>query len=204
MIPALTVASQQSFNRDLDRCDLVETHRIGGPATATVSSGSGDKSLLVALNGWQFHRAPECHRSRRFSAVEDGQSVRDWLFAHRKDALAMTALRTVVLAEGPSIHLNRMRDEDVIQQVAGLLRIGRWHICVPVIRVYPVTTSGAPEVMSVPRRGPAPSPPAPAYDSPDPDSLAGNADQGAIAAVLLQAAINGNSVCEECTRRAGR
>jgi hypothetical protein len=129
-------------------------------------------------------------------------SAKYWLQTQQKDPFAMTTMRRVLLEAGFSLPLNRMRAEDVIAQVAHLLNRGTWHICEPVMRVYPVQASQEPAFAPVPRRVPRPSQPPAATEAPENSTLAGNADQNAIAAVLKQAAEDGVPFCEECAKMA--
>jgi hypothetical protein len=115
----------------------------------------------------------------------------------------MTAMRNVLRFEGPSIPMNRLRDEDVIEQVAHLVKSGLWHVCKPVMRVYNVLLAEEPAVMPVPRRGASPPPP-PVSDVPEPASLPANADQAATAAAMTLASKLGIPFCEECFKKALR
>jgi hypothetical protein len=203
MISRLTMACQQSFNRDLERGNLSDNQQIGDSSSGSISNVADDNPLVRLLGGWQLHRASECRLGRRLEGLENGLSASHWLQTYRKNDFAMDAMRRVLLQEGLSLQLSRLRDEDVIEQVAHILKGGRWHVCEPVMQVYKVIAAEEPAVMPVPRRGPAPSEPPPAVrDVPDADTLAGNADQNAIAGVLNNASDLGFPFCEECLRRA--
>jgi hypothetical protein len=115
----------------------------------------------------------------------------------------MTAMRNVLRFEGPSVPMNRLRDEDVIEQVAHLVKSGLWHVCQPVVRVYNVSIAEEPAVMPVPRRGASPPPP-PFSDVSEPATLPANADQAAIAAAMTMASKLGIPFCEECFKKALR
>jgi hypothetical protein len=162
-------------------------------------------SLVVNLGGWQLHRASNCRSTRTLEALEQGSAARYWLQEYRKDPFAMTAMRNVLRVEGPSVPMNRLRDEDVIEHVAHLLKGGLWHICEPVMRVYSVLLAQEPAIMPVPRWGSAaPSSPPLVSDIPDPVSLPANADQAAIAAAMTLASKAGIPFCEECFKSAVR
>jgi hypothetical protein len=163
--------------------------------------GEGSTSYLKQMGDWQLHRAAEC-RGQRLPGLEIGSWARYWLQS-LKDPFAIETMRAVLLKEGFSPSLHRFRDEDVIDHVAQLLKSGRWHVCERVMRVYPVIASTEPGILSVPRRGPVPSEPSRFFaDTQDQPTLAGNADQGAIASVLIHAAIDGEPFCEECAKAA--
>lgn len=164
-----------------------------------------DKSFVMGLGGWQLHRASECPLGQRLQGLEVGLSAVHWLRAYRKDALAMTAMRNVLRVEGSPFPVSHLREEDIIEQVAHLLKSGVWHVCEPVMRVYNVLLAQEPAIMTVPRGAfSPPAPPPPVSDIPDPATLARNADQAAIAAVLTQSATRGDAFCEECARAARR
>jgi hypothetical protein len=204
MISRLTMACQQSFNRDLERGNVNDNQQHCDSPSSTNSSIADDKPLVRLLGGWQLHRAGECRFGRRLEGLENGLSASHWLQTYRKNAFAMDGMRRVLLQGGLSIQLSRLRDEDVIEQVAHMVKSGRWHVCEPVTQVYKVIAAEEPAVMPVPRRGPSLSgPPPPVSDIPDQPTLAGNSDQPKIAAVLAKASENGSPFCEECAKLAG-
>jgi hypothetical protein len=181
MIPPLSMKRQQHFDPH------VENSSVG----------------VADLGGWQLHQASTCRSSRRLEGFKQGSAAKYWLQAHRRDILAMTAMRSALLAEGLSLPAHRMREENVIEQVAHLLKSGRWHVCEPVMRVYKVSVAQEPAVMPVPRRGSGASgPPPPIPDLPDTATLAENVDQSAIAAATTNAALLGIPLCEECLKKA--
>lgn len=164
-----------------------------------------DKSFLMGLGGWQLHRSNECPLGQRLEGLEIGLSALHWLRTYRKDTLAMTSMRNVLLVEGSPFPVSHLREEDIIEQVAHLVKSGVWHVCEPVMRVYNVLLAQEPAIMTVPRGAfSRPTPPPPVSDIPDPATLARNADQAAIAAVLTQSAIRADAFCEECARAARR
>jgi hypothetical protein len=119
----------------------------------------------------------------------------------------MIAMRRVLVEEGLSFPQNRLRDNDVIDQVANLVTRGVWHFCEPMMRIFPISASASSEsaFVPVPRRGRAPqsfatSPPP--QELPAPPTLAGYADQAAIARVLEAASQTGVPFCEECAKAA--
>jgi hypothetical protein len=162
-----------------------------------------DKPYLQSLGGWQLHRGnPDCS-GRRLPHLENGLSAKYWLQSFRNDPFAIDAMRRALGAEAASVSLVRLRDEDVIEQVANLVKSGLWHVCEPVMRLYKVLLAQEPALMLVPRRGPAASPPPPQVsDVPDLPTLAGNADQVATARVLVDAGNGGEPFCEECAKAA--
>jgi hypothetical protein len=184
VIRRLSMNFQLSFSQDLDR--------------------AVDKSFVMGLGGWQLHRSSESCLGQRLEGLENGLSAIHWLQTYRKDTLAITSMRNVLLIEGSPLPVSHLREEDIIKQVAHLLKSGVWHVCEPVMRVYDVLLAQEPAIMPVPRGVFARSaPPAPVSDIPDPATLARNADQAAIAAVLTRAAIRADAFCEECAK-AGR
>jgi hypothetical protein len=194
MIPPLSMASEHFSNGE------TENNRVANP-----SSPNAGNPLIVNLGGWQLHRAGNCGSTRTLDALEQGSAAKHWLQAYRKDPFAMTAMRNALLVERPPVPMNRLRDEDVIEQVAHLLKRGLWHVCEPVMRVYNVLLAQEPAVMPVPRWGSAASPPPPPVsDVPEPASLPANADQAAIAAAMAQASKLGIPFCEECFKKAMR
>jgi hypothetical protein len=194
MIPPLTMASQQPSN--------VET---GNNLVGNSSPSDAGNPPLIKLGGWQLHRVSKCSSARTLDALEQGTAAKNWLQAYRRDPFAMMAMRNVLRVEGPAIPVNRLRDEDVIEQVANLVKSGVWHVCEPVMRVYNVLVAQEPAVMPVPRWGPAASPPPPPIsDVPEPASLPANADQAATAAAMTLASKLGIPFCEECFKAALR
>jgi hypothetical protein len=193
MIPPLTMASEQPSNGE------TESNRVANP-----SSADGGNPLAVNLGGWQLHRVGNCGSTRTLDALEQGTAAKQWLQAYRKDPFAMMAMRNVLRVEGPAVPMNRLRDEDVIEQVAHLVKSGLWHVCEPVMRVYNVLLAQEPAIMPVPRWGSATSSPPPPTDVPEPDSLPANADQAAIAAGMALASKLGIPFCEECFKKALR
>jgi hypothetical protein len=112
-------------------------------------------------------------------------------------------MRKALQEVGLSFSVTRLRDEDVMEQVANLIKRGVWHVCEPVMPVYKIIASLTPSFIPVPRRSPVSSQSAsPAATAPEPPTLAANADQAGIAAVLTQAAQNGSPFCEECAKAA--
>jgi hypothetical protein len=115
-------------------------------------------------------------------------------------------MRQVLLVEGWSMTLPRLREDAVIEQVAHLLESRRWHVCEPAIKMYPINVlkEGANAAFTpVPRRGPRQSEaPPPLPEVPEGATLPVNADQDAIAAVLKNGAQLGVPFCEECVKRA--
>jgi hypothetical protein len=175
---------QLSFSRDLDR--------------------AVDKSFVMGLGGWQLHRTSESCLGQKLEGLENGLSAIHWLQTYRNDAFAVTSMRNVLLIEGSPLPVSHLREEDIIKQVAHLLKSGVWHVCEPVMRVYNVLLAQEPAIMPVPRGAFARSAqPPPVSDIPDPATLPRNADQAAIAAVLTLAAMRADAFCEECAR-AGR
>lgn len=193
MIPPLTMASDLPSNGE------TENDAVGNPSPADAVG-----PLVVNLGGWQLHRVSNCGSAQVLDALEQGSAAKHWLQAQLKDPFAMTAMRTALRVEGSPVPMNRLRDEDVIEQVAHLVKGGLWHVCQPVMRVYNVMLAEEPAVMPVPRRGSAASPPPLVSDVAEPASLPANADQVATAAALSQASQLGVPFCEECFKAALR
>jgi hypothetical protein len=192
MISRLSIASKQTFTPNL------EPRNAGGQQFGTSIPEAG------SLGGWQFHRDVGCRLSRRLDWLEFGSPPRYWLQTYRKDTFAMTTLRQVLLIEGRSLLLNRLREEDVIEQVARLLESGLWHICEPVVQLYAVSPAKEPAQAAstlVPRRAPRQSETLPpAREIAENPTLSVNADQAAIGAVLTGAAASGTPFCQECLK----
>jgi len=201
MILRLSVASRWVPNQN------AQDGSVGGKlqqgSASSSSNTDGAQSSLMSLGTWQLHRATDC-RNQRLGGLDSGSAARLWLQSQQKDSFAMTAIRRVLVEEGPSFAQIRLRDEDVIEQVANLLRSGIWHVCEPVMPVYRVISSSEPAFIPVPRRGREPQSSTPPPEPPTPPTLAGNADQLAIAAVLTQASEDGVPFCEECAKAAAR
>lgn len=194
MIPPLSMSRDQPFDGE------TESNLVGNSTLPDAGN-----TLVVNLGGWQLHRAGNCRSTRTLDTLEQRSAAKHWLQAYRKDPFAMTAMRNVLRVEGRSVHVNRLREDDVIEQVAHLVKSGLWHVCQPVMQVYNVLLPQEPAIMPVPRRGAAASaPPPPVSDSPDPATLAPNADQAAIAAALTLASKLGIPFCEECFKKALR
>jgi|HubBroStandDraft_6_1064221.scaffolds.fasta_scaffold15811_4 hypothetical protein len=192
MIPPLRIASEEPF----------EGERENNPVGNSPPPDGGNR-LVVNLGGWQLHRASNCRSTRTLEALKQGSAAKHWLEAYRKDPFAMTAMRGVLRVEGPPVPMNRLREDDVIEQVAHLVKSGLWHVCEPVMRVYGVLLAEEPAVMPVPRWGAAASaPPPPFSEVPEPATLPANADQATIAAGMTSAAQLGVPFCEECFKRA--
>jgi len=199
------MARRGAFNRDLESKSAGD--KQGGTSFPSMNLHSDYNTPLVrGIGGWQLHRAIECRLARRLEGLEIGLSAKHWLQTYRRDPFAMTAMREVLLAEDSSQPVNRWREIDVIDQVAHLLKSGHWHVCEPVMQIYPITLSkeSAQSVSApVPRKASRSSePPPPVSEVPDQATLAGNADQAAIAAALTLAAAGGIPFCEECTKAA--
>jgi hypothetical protein len=194
MIPPLTMASEQPSHEE------TANNPVGNSSPPVAGNPP-----VVKLGGWQLHRVSNCSSARTLDALEQGSAAKQWLQAYRKDPFAMMAMRNVLRVEGPSVPMNRLRDEDVIEQVAHLVKSGLWHVCEPLMRVYNVSVAEEPAVLPVPRRGPSASPPPPPIsDVPEPPSLPANADQAAIAAAMTLASKLGIPFCEECFKAALR
>ncbi len=194
MIPPLRMASEQPFDGEKENNPV-----------ASSSPPDGGNPLVVNLGGWQLHRAGNCRSTRTLEALEHGSAAKHWLQGYRKDPFAMTAMRSVLSVEGAPGPMSRLRAEDVIEQVAHLVKSGLWHVCQPVMRVYNVLVAEEPAIMPVPRWGSAVSaPPPPVSDIPDPATLPSNADEAAIAAAMTLASQLGVPFCEECFKRAVR
>jgi len=120
----------------------------------------------------------------------------------------MSAMRKALFVERWSTALTRFRNDDVIKQVAHLLESGRWHVCQPVMRVYPirVVKESGQGFLPVPRRAPRKSeaPPPPPPELPEAPTLPANADQAAMAASMKTASELGIPFCEECFKEALR
>jgi hypothetical protein len=192
MIPPLTMASDLPTNGE------TKNDAVGNPSPAE------GNPLVVNLGGWQLHRASNCNSARILDALGQGSAAKHWLQACRNDPFAMTAMRNALRVEGAPVPMNRLREEDIIEQVAHLVKSGFWHVCEPVMRVYNVLLAEAPAVMPVPRWGSAASAPPPVSDAPEPASLPANADQAATAAAMAQASKLGVPFCEECFKAAVR
>ncbi|MDT7811363.1 MAG: hypothetical protein QOH35_466 [Acidobacteriaceae bacterium] len=206
MIPRLSMAGQQPFDVDLGSKNAADK-QPGGSSPAASLTSDHTIPLMRELGGWQLHRAGECRLGQRLQGLEMGSAARDWLQTFRYDTFAMTTMRKVLLLEGSSLLLRRLPEANVIEQVAHLLKSRRWHVCEPVMRVYPVTVSPEPQAASsaVPRRAPRQSEPTPPLNEvAEEPTLAKNADQAAIAGVLKQAATGGAPFCEECAKMASR
>lgn len=203
MIPRLRMASQRSGHRDLESSNLAGAQQEARLSPDVSAPPDEDKPLVISLGGWQLHRASECHLSTRLASLEKGSAARYWLQAHRKDIFAMTAMRKALLVEGSSLLLTHLLDEDVIEQVAHLLKRGRWHVCEPMMQVHKVIALAQPAFAPAPRRAVAPAPaPPPVVEIPEDPSLSRNADHDALAAVLTDAAASGVPFCEECAKMA--
>ena len=191
MIPLLKMACQQP---------------VFWESESTVNSQPEDSGpLVVPLGTWQLHQSANCSSSRKLDGLQVGLSANHWLQNYRKDVYAMTTMRSALRAEVLSRPVCGMREEDVIEQVANLIKSGRWHICEPAMRVYAVAVVQQPAVASVPRRAaPSSAPPPPVSIAPDPDSLPANADQAATAATMSLASELGVPFCEECFKQALR
>jgi hypothetical protein len=192
MVQPLSMAYEQPFDQEQEQ---------GGSSSSPDASPKDDKPGLKNLPGWQLHRANACG-GRRLVGFERGFSAEYWLRTRQKDPLAMMTMRRVLVETGLSLPLNRWRDEDVVKQVAHLVKSGGWHVCEPVVKVYTVKTSPEPAFAPVPRRGPKSSQPPAVSEVPENNTLAGSADQDAIAAALTQAAESGVPLCEECAKLA--
>ncbi len=195
----LSVARQYPFNRKAESKEPGDTGVDGAPSQADAP----DDNLIGATRtrSWQLHRAHECH-GRRLDGVNSRSSARHWLATFMRDPVAMAMLRKALLVDGLSLHLANLRDQDVIEQASHLLTSGRWHVCEPIIQLFPVTASTLESVDTRPViRAPRQAAPfIPGPEIPDQATLLGNADQDAIAGALKDAARNGIPVCEECTR----
>jgi hypothetical protein len=192
MIPPLSIARDQPFDGE------TENAHVGNS-----SPPDGGNPLVVDLGGWQLHRVSNCRSARTLDALHQGSAANQWLQAYRRDLFAMTAMRNVLRVEGPSIPMNRLRDQDVIEQVAHLVKSRLWHVCKPVVRVYNVSVAEEPAVLPVPRRAASPPPP-PGSNVPEPATLPPNADQAAIASAMTLASKLGIPFCEECFKKALR
>jgi hypothetical protein len=194
VIPPLKIACDQPFDGETENSHVINS-----------SPPDSGNPLVVNLGGWQLHRVGNCRSARTLDALERGSAAKQWLQAYRRDPFAMTAMRNVLRREGPSVPMNRLREEDVIEQVAHLLTSGLWHVCEPVMRVYNVSVAQEPAVMPVPRWGSAASAtPPPVSDISDPATLAANTNQAATAAALTLASKLGIPFCEECFKNALR
>jgi hypothetical protein len=170
------------------------------------SNDDNSTPKVTNLSGWQLHRSGGRCLARRPKELEHGSSAKHWLQRFRQDSFAMTTMRQVLLVEGWSMALPRLREDAVIEQVAHLLESRRWHVCEPVMKLYPINVlkerANAP-FTPVPRRGPRQSEaPPPPREVPEEATLPVNADQAAIAAVLKNASQLGVPFCEECVKRA--
>jgi hypothetical protein len=191
MVQPLNMAYEQPFYQEESQ---------GGSSSNPDAGVQDDKPGLKNLPGWQLHRANAC-RGRRLVGFERGFSAVYWLRTRQKDPFAIITMRRVLVEAGLSLPLNRLRDEDVVKQVAHLVESGRWHICEPMVKVYTVKTLPPTAFAPVPRRAPKSSEPA-VSEVPENNTLAGSADQDAIAAALTQAAESGVPFCEECAKLA--
>jgi len=189
----LSTASRQSSSH-LESQSIGERQRDGGYAIP----------LVMGLSTWQLHRAQECRLGRRPERLENKSSAVCWLRGYRQDPFAMVAMRQALLSEGSSHMLIRMRDTDVIEQVARLLECGLWHVCEVVMQLSPIFISQQPAFAAPPAQtAPSPAPPSPRVSEvPEPATLAGNVDQAALAQTLILAASSGIPFCEECAKMA--
>jgi hypothetical protein len=212
----LSMASQQPFNRDLESRRSGERQHAGALSGSDLSTGALPSlglddgyaiPLVMGLGRWQLHRAQQCRLGRRPESLEKKSSAMFWLRAYRQDTFAMAAMRQVLLSEGWSQTLIRLRDADVIEHVARLLERGLWHVCEPVMQLSPMSISQAPAPAGYAqhvRRAPSQSsaPPPSVSEIPEPATLAGNVDQAALAQTLVLAGRSGVPFCQECAKLA--
>ncbi len=201
MVQPLSMAYEQPLDQEKENGVALDKGSQGDPSSSPDAGVGDDKSVLKNLPGWQLHRAIAC-RGRRLVGFERGFSAKYWLQTRQKDPFAMITMRRVLVETGLSLPLNRMRDEDVVKQIAHLVESGRWHICEPVVKVYTVKTLPESAFAPVPRRGPKSSEPPAVSEVPENNTLAGSADQDGIVAALTQAAESGVPFCEECAKMA--
>lgn len=198
MIPRLGIALHQFDDGELKLKD--GNDKQGSDASPSASPPDDQlKRATMGTGGWQLHRANECH-GRKLELLETDLPARHWLQALRPDAFAMQSLRKALLIEGLAHLLTRMRDQDVIEQVYNLLKSGRWHICEPLMLVCAVSVSTEKAIAPVRNKPRQPQPPPTIREIPDIATLAGSADQSAIAGVLKDAARLGVPMCEECLK----
>jgi hypothetical protein len=161
---------------------------------------------MLKLSGWQLHRSIRPCFARRPQELENRASAKHWLQAFRHDSFAITAMRRALAEDGSGLGLHGLREDQIIDGVARLLESRRWHVCQPVVRAYPINLAEDPgqgAILPVPRRAPRqPDAFLPPLEMPEPATLAGNADQAAIAAALRAAAALGIPFCEECAKKA--
>jgi hypothetical protein len=207
MIPRLSTAFSGPFDHGLKLAS--GSDQQGSDALSAVPSNDDTAAPRVTnLSDWQLHKSGVRCLARRPLELEKRFSAKHWLQKFRHDIFAMTTMRQVLLVEGWSTALPRLRPDQVIEQVAHLLESRRWHVCVPVIKLYPmnVLNESAPSAFSpIPRLGPRGSeailPPPDVQEEP---TLPVNADHAAIAAGMEIASQLGIPFCEECMRKALR
>jgi hypothetical protein len=82
---------------------------------------------------WEIYRHGECEDCQPIERLRDRFAARQWLQQFKGNAVAMSALRYMVLRHAsPSWRLDRATDDEVIEQAAELLEAGIWHVHEPV------------------------------------------------------------------------
>jgi hypothetical protein len=155
---------------------------------------------MLPLNSdrWDFCREVTCRDDDRVSLGRDKARIRVWLSWFKTDRSVLFAMRTLLAAERRRLPLERMPDDQVIDQMVELLLTDRVHLHVRMAVQEAVGV--APEATSsdyAPAPPPAVKPPPPSSPVPEDPQFAG-VNPAAQAAVLAAAAQSGQPFCSEC------
>jgi hypothetical protein len=172
-----------------------------------------ERSWMVRLGdkNWELHRGPKCPDCEPVNGLRDRFWATQWLRPFKNDPLNLQTIRRLISENRTSWALSRTTNVQAIEQMAMLLRDGRWHVHAPVLTGNSGGSGESPddeeedEAEIVPaaaasRRSSAAPPPKAA--EPEEGSLPRNADEAAIAEKLKLASKLNLPFCEECAKAA--
>jgi hypothetical protein len=142
---------------------------------------------------WDFWWRSE---SEEFS---DHRSALAFHLRFKSDGQFMSGLRQLLAGRNPGYALSRVSDQQVLEEIAGLLASGQLQLKYEYRAVQEGTAPTEPEPAAQP--GPEPPPPPKHYAPPEPEPeesvFPPDMDAAAMAGVLQQAAQSGKPFCEE-------
>jgi hypothetical protein len=158
--------------------------------------------LPLDSDRWNFCRETGCRDEDRVWLVQDRLRIQLWLSRFKRDAAVMSAMRALLTSERRPWPLDRMTDEDVIDQIAGLLLLCRLHLHVQMATQVAVgiapkgsAKSGGDDTFAAPLRAPVPTRTQPTEA--EAPIFSSGVDPVAQAAVLTAAAQSGQPFCPQ-------
>jgi hypothetical protein len=156
------------------------------------------RMIRLGARQWEIHRRGECEECQLSSRLRDRLGAQQWLRQFKGNTLAINELRNIVARDSNvGWRLESVSDDEIVERVAQLLSFGAWHV--HALQGLDQLKRGSTSETSH-AEAPPPSRTAALASKPpalEASTLSSKIDSAALAAVMLQASIQGTPFCPQ-------